>query len=141
MSVEVIDDWATQLIGEVDSPSFELCDLATARYTEREIVLHALHDFPRMADDLDSAWAMFCEFLHDDLKFERRTLKDTVYALYGLKRLHEVPEHLEMSIIILEDEYTLVRDGVWGSLEEVQKRTLDLLRTCFDDETPKLPKG
>ena len=141
MSVEVIDDWATQLIRESSSPSFALCDLAAAKSTDRAIVLDALLNFPKSDEDREFAWAMFCEFLYDDLKSGKRSLKDSIYALYGLERLHEAPEHLEIPITILEDEYSLARDEVWGTMDEVSARTLELLLTYFDDETPKPIKG
>lgn len=141
MSVEAVDEWATLVVSDTALPSFALCDLATAKSQDRAIVLDALHNFPKTEEDRDSAWKMFCDFLHDDLKSGKRTLEDTIYALYGLERLHESPEHLEIPITILEDEYALARDQVWGTLEEVEERTLELLRTYFDDETPKPIKG
>jgi len=141
MSVDEVDDWATRLIGETTLPSFALCDLATAKSADRAIVLEALHGFPKSDEDREFAWAMFCEFLYDDFKSGKRSLKDTIYALHGLERLHEAPEHLEIPITILEDEYALARDGVWGTMKEVEERVAELLRTYFDDETPKPIKG
>jgi len=104
-------------------------------------VLDALHSFPKSEEDREFAWAMFCEFLHDELKSGKRSLKDSIYALYGLERLHEAPDHLEIPITILEDEYALARDGVWGTMDEVEGRTVELLQTYFDDQTPKPIKG
>jgi len=141
MSIEAVEEWATQMVGETPSPSFTLCDLATAKSLDRAIVLDALHTFPKTEEDRDAAWKMFCEFLHDNLKSGKGTLEDTIYALYGLERLHESPEHLEIPITILEDEYALARDQVWGTLEDVEDRTLELLLTYFDDETPKPING
>ena len=141
MSVEVVDDWATQLIGKTPSPSFALCDLATAKSADRAVVLDALRSFPKSEKDREDAWAMFCAFLLDEMTSRKRSLHDTIYALHGLERLHEAPVHLETPITILEDEYALARDGVWGTLVEVEGRTMELLRTYFDDGTPKPIRG
>jgi hypothetical protein len=141
MGLDTIDGWATQMISETPSPSFALYDLAMAKSTDRGIVLDVLNRFTKSEEDREFAWAMFCEFLHDDLISGKRSLKDTIYVLYGLERLHEAPELLEIPITILEDEYALARDGVWGTMDEVEGRTVELLRAYFDDETPKPIKG
>ena len=137
ISIDAIDVWATNTIAEESSPSIELCDLASAKHTDRAVVIDALRSYKRTDDDLDLAWAMYCEFIYDSLKSSRLSLKDAVYALYDLDKIHELPEFISMPISIIEDDYCLARDQVFGTFEEVEVKFLRLLESFFDEETPK----
>jgi len=141
VSIDAIDAWATSIIAKESSPSIELCDLASAKHTDRAIVIDALRSYERTDDDLDIAWAMFCEFIYASLKSSRLSLKDAVYSLHDLGKIHELPECIFMPISIIEVDYSLARDQVFGSVEEVEIKFLRLLETFFDEETPKYILG
>ena len=134
-----LENWATAQIAVDPSPTCELCELATATTTEPARLFDALREFPRTEDDRDLAWAMFCRSLHADLTSGRRSVEETVYGLYGLDRVHELPEHMSLPITILEDQYSLVRDNVHGTLDEVKTEAARLLQLYFDDATPEQP--
>jgi len=106
VSIDAIDAWATSIIAKESSPSIELCDLASAKHTDRAIVIDALRSYERTDDDLD-----------------------------------ELPECIFMPISIIEVDYSLARDQVFGSVEEVEIKFLRLLETFFDEETPKYILG
>ncbi|MAS93794.1 MAG: hypothetical protein CMO55_11435 [Verrucomicrobiales bacterium] len=135
-----VEAWATAQIEIDPSPSYELCELATATTIEPPLLFDALRDFPKTEDDHDLAWAMFCRYLYSDLTTDRCSVEETVYALYRLDRIHELPEHLNVPVSILEDQYSLVRDSIYGTLDEVKTEATRLLQLCFDDETPDGPK-
>ena len=137
----VVEDWATRRVCEVDVPPIPTCELAMARTGDRAAVLGLLRDFPRSVDEEDAGWAVFSRGLHDELAAGRRSLKDTVRVLYELEQLHELPEHLSMPVSILEDAYAQARDAVYGNLDDVKRRTLELLRTCFDETPPPATQG
>lgn len=138
-SVEAVEEWATERVGSEEAPSYELCELATATTADRAVVLDCLRRLPRNEADFDQAWAMYCRSLHASLLAGRHTTEEAVYALYGLDRIHELPARLEVPVTILEDSFSLARDNIHGTLDDVKAEAAHLLSLYFDDETPNEP--
>ncbi|TDU81118.1 hypothetical protein EI77_00420 [Prosthecobacter fusiformis] len=131
-SLDEIETWANNQIGNLEQPPFLLCELATASQLQRADVINALMCYPRSTKEKDSAWLLLCRFLYTDLSQEHRGVEETIAALWTLKQLHEIPGHIESEVAWVEDALSLARDGIYGAMEDVTTSTLTMLRQQFE---------
>ncbi|MGV3660996.1 MAG: hypothetical protein ACO1TE_12485 [Prosthecobacter sp.] len=136
-----VEDWATAALvadaeagREISHPA--VVRLALATHLDRALVQDELRALAQTAPALaaDTGWALFCLRLHADLSAGLRSTGETVLLLHHLDKLLELPAGLSGPVCVLEDAWSLARDQVYGTLDEVRDQTLRLLACHFDDE-------
>lgn len=130
-SLDEIENWAADQIGNAKRVPFPICELAVASQLQRADVINALMRHHRSTEDKNSAWVLLCRFLYTDLSQEYRGVEETIAALWTLKQLNEISDHMESQVVWVEDAMSLARDGIHGTIEDVTTSTLTMLRQQF----------
>lgn len=136
-TVEELEEWASEQVGASDEPSFEICELATATSLPHEEIREALTELAGEYPYASTAWNVFCKELHNSLRSSEQSVDHVVKILYKLYKHNKLGNEFGICVSVLEDNYSLYRDQIFGDEEMIRGQALEILEGEFDGNTPE----
>ena len=110
--------WADSIVANEQSPHIAFIELCIASSQPASCVRTLLGDVPGEATPELPAW-MLLGHSSRLVSSHAFTPEQLLLRLYGIASLETFPKSIYFQLIRLEDEYSLVRDGVYGTLAEL----------------------
>ena len=110
--------WADHLILSGAAPPREIFDIAVAPPSSPEVIINALRPLAVAEDSLGVVRALL-DRVRRDLFAGRTTLDVTMVRLLQLRRTLRVPEPLDLELMALDEDYSLVTDGIAGDIPTI----------------------
>ena len=113
--------WADEVIHSTPSPPFVFFDLSTCEPLPLETVLSFLADVPGESTP-DLPVHMLLGYCHAPVKSGIFSATDILIRLYGMASAEHFPGNIYHRLLSMEDQLSLARDGVWGTVDEIASR-------------------
>jgi hypothetical protein len=110
--------WADSIVAAERSPHIAFIELCIAASQPASSVQTLLDDVPGQATP-ELPVRMLLGYSSRLVSARAFTPEQLLLRLYGIASLETFPERIYFQLVTLEDDYSLVRDGVYGTLAEV----------------------
>ena len=130
--------WADTIVASERSPHIAFIELCIAASQSASSVQSLLHEVPGQATP-DLPFLMLLGHSARLLAAHTYSPKQLLLRLYRLARV-ELPESIYLELVGLEDAYSLVRDGVYGTLAEIAQHITAFLNE-YESYAPDASTG